>query len=300
MMNKKSEWFDTCRRVSIVILLSSMSLLFVGCSSHIKRCDGPPTFYVDETKIPNAVPKVEKLSRIGNKPWYVVFGKRYHVMRTSKNYHAVGIASWYGTQFHSRHTSSGEPYNMLAMTAAHRSLPLPTYVEVTNLKNKRKIIVKVNDRGPFHANRIIDLSYVAAKKLGMLGKGTAPVSVTAIDPSMYGRPRRMMIAKRSLKPVQRITQTTSWQVIKNNVREQRRLPHSSVYLQVGAFKNRLNAIKLQRKLMAQLKTNVILVPPSTTHKYFLVKIGPFTDLAAQRFSARLRHLGYVSNRLYGA
>ena len=151
--------------------LCLITLVFLnGCSSSHKK-DGPPSFYVDETRIPNAVPCNEPHSRIGNKPSYVVFGKTYHVMRSSKNYEAVGTASWYGTQFHSRCTSNGERYNMLAMTAAHKSLPLPTYVEVTNLKNHRKVIVKVNDRGPFARRRVMDLSREGGRKLGILDKG---------------------------------------------------------------------------------------------------------------------------------
>jgi rare lipoprotein A len=154
------------------------------------RKDGPPPFPVDETKIPNAVPHKEKLSRIGNKP-YVVKGKPYYVMKSSKNFVEVGIASWYGTMFHDQRTSNGEKYDMLAMTAAHKHLPLPTYVQVTNLENHRKIIVKVNDRGPFKPNRIIDLSYVAAKKLHMTGKGTALVEVRAIDTNPAHRSRNL-------------------------------------------------------------------------------------------------------------
>ena len=114
-------------------------------------------------------------------PIYCVFGRCYRTLKSSKHYDQRGWASWYGMKFHARHTSSGERYNVLGMTAAHKTLPLPTYVEVTNLRNRLKIIVKVNDRGPFEGNRLIDLSYVAAKKLGMLGQGTAPVRVRAID-----------------------------------------------------------------------------------------------------------------------
>lgn len=168
-----------------LVCIFTITMLLSSCS-HVSRKDGPPNFYVDETKIPNATPKPEKLSKYGNKPTYRVFGKRYFVLRTNRNYEAVGIASWYGTLYHNRRTSSGERYNMLAMTAAHRSLPLPTYVEVTNLLNHRKVIVKVNDRGPFHSNRIIDLSYVAAKKLGMIGRGTTYVRVKAINPHRFG------------------------------------------------------------------------------------------------------------------
>jgi rare lipoprotein A len=165
-----------------------LAMVFLSSCSHVRRGDGPPNFYVDETKIPNAVPKVEPLAKYGNMRSYRVAGRRYYTMNSSKHYEAIGTASWYGTMFHAHRTSSGERYNMLSMTAAHKSLPLPTYVEVTNLKNKRKIIVKVNDRGPFKSNRLIDLSYVAAKKLGMLGRGTTTVKIKAIDPTTYGKP----------------------------------------------------------------------------------------------------------------
>lgn len=166
------------------ILLLLLCLSLTSCA-FMRHKDGPPNYYVDVNKIPNATPKVEPLARYGNLPTYTVFGKRYHTLKSSSGYTAVGTASWYGTQFHALRTSSGERYNMLAMTAAHKTLPLPTYVEVTNLRNGRKVIVKVNDRGPFSSNRIIDLSYVAAKKLGMIGHGTAKVMVKAIDPRAY-------------------------------------------------------------------------------------------------------------------
>ncbi len=178
------------------LLFIIFSIVLSGCST-MKRHDGAPDYYVDESKIPNAVPKVEPLAKNGNMPSYVVFGKRYYTMKSSKNYEAVGTASWYGTLFHSRSTSSGEPYDMLGMTAAHKTLPLPTYVEVTNLNNHRTIIVKVNDRGPFESNRIIDLSYVAAKKLGMLPHGTASVKIKAIDPSTWGKTDNMWLASNS-------------------------------------------------------------------------------------------------------
>ena len=122
------------------------------------------------------------MAKTGNPDSYVVFGKRYYPINSSKNFVETGIASWYGTKFHGRKTSSGEPYSMYKMTAAHKTLPLPTYVEVTNLENGKKVIVKVNDRGPFHEDRIIDLSYAAAMKLGYGDKGTAKVKVRAIDP----------------------------------------------------------------------------------------------------------------------
>lgn len=181
-------------RFAIYFLLPVCLMLFLSSCSHVRR-DGPPNFYVDETKIPNAKPKKEPLAKYGNMNSYRVNGKRYYVMKSSKNYDAVGVASWYGTLFHGQRASSGERYDMLGMTAAHKTLPLPTYVEVTNLQNHRKIIVKVNDRGPFRNDRLIDLSYVAAKKLGMLGHGTARVEVKAIDPNTYGRASHMIAHK---------------------------------------------------------------------------------------------------------
>lgn len=136
----------------------------------------------DWSKIPDAVPKVEPKSKYGNPESYVVHGKRYHTKDSCKGYVQRGMASWYGKKFHGRSTSSGERYNMYAMTAAHKSLPLPTYARVTNVSNGRSAVVKINDRGPFHGNRIIDLSYSAALKLDVVRRGTAMVEVKAIDP----------------------------------------------------------------------------------------------------------------------
>lgn len=112
---------------------------------------------------------------------YTENNQTYAILSSSKNYREQGIASWYGRRFHKKRTSSGERYNMYKLTAAHKTLPLSTYVRVTNLKNGKQVIVKVNDRGPFSSNRLIDLSYAAAKKLGILGRGIAPVNVEAIE-----------------------------------------------------------------------------------------------------------------------
>ncbi len=143
--------------------------------------DGPPVQSVDLDKIPNAVPRREPRSRYGNHT-YKVFGKRYVPMKSAKGFRQKGIASWYGKKFHGRRTSSGETYDMFKMTAAHPTLPLPTYVRVTNLDTKKQIIVKVNDRGPFLHGRIIDLSYAAAHKLGIARKGTGRVHILALTP----------------------------------------------------------------------------------------------------------------------
>jgi rare lipoprotein A len=132
--------------------------------------------------VPDAIPRFEPRSLYGNPPFYEVFGKRYYVMATSVNYVERGVASWYGPGFHKVRTSMGEPYDMYGMTAAHKTLPLPAYVRVTNLENGRSVVVRINDRGPFVGNRIIDLSYTAAAKLDMLRNGTAMVEVRALQP----------------------------------------------------------------------------------------------------------------------
>ena len=132
-------------------------------------------------QLPDPPVRQEAKSKRGNSS-YVVFGKRYEVLPTASGYRRDGKASWYGAKFHGRTTSSGEPYDMYALTAAHRSLPIPTYVRVTNLDNGRRTIVRVNDRGPFHAERIIDLSYAAAVKLGFQDRGVANVRVESVLP----------------------------------------------------------------------------------------------------------------------
>jgi rare lipoprotein A len=131
-------------------------------------------------KIPSSTKKANETIVPKKIITYRVFGKSYHVMNSSKNYEAIGVASWYGRPFHRRYTSSGERYNMFQMTAAHKTLPLPTYLLVTNVINGKKVVVKVNDRGPFVGNRLIDLSYAAAKKLGMVSLGVGQVEIKAI------------------------------------------------------------------------------------------------------------------------
>lgn len=170
--------------------------------------DGPPLFLVNRTIKPIQL-KFEPMSRYGNPDTYSVYGKTYKVLKTSKGYKRRGIASWYGRKFHRKLTSSGDQYDMYAMTAAHKTLPLPSYIKVKNLNNGRVAVVKVNDRGPFKDNRILDLSYAAAAKLGILTKGLAPVEIEALQP-------------------------------KNA---------AAYYIQAGAFNSKQRAILLQRKLL---------------------------------------------------
>ncbi|AEY00980.1 rare lipoprotein A [Oceanimonas sp. GK1] len=143
------------------------------------RKDMAPGEMPDMSHVKDAQPRFEPYSRQGNKD-YNVWGQDYEVWRDVQNYKDEGMASWYGAKFHGYHTSNGEVYDMFTMTAAHKNLPLPSFVRVTNTENGKQVVVRVNDRGPFHDGRIIDLSYAAAWKLGMLGKGTAPVKVELI------------------------------------------------------------------------------------------------------------------------
>lgn len=255
------------------LFLLTFSLFLSGCATKPSyQKDGPPPFDVDVSKIPNAKPKVEPRAKYGNMPVYRVKGRNYAVMQSARHYEERGIASWYGMRFHKQRTSSGEPYDLLAMTAAHKTLPLPTYVEVTNLKNHRKVIVKVNDRGPFSSNRIIDLSYVAAKKLGMLGHGTAYVDVKAIDPS------------------EAFSHRTLWAHNKNK-------NSRGNYIQVGAFRNKLYAEKLRTKLQY-----IVSSPIQITHlhatKLYHVNIGPIKDIATtDNIQKKLRAHGFEPKRI---
>lgn len=161
------------------LLITIFTLVIIqGCSLGYRSKPKPEQFPPD-----NPTPHKLPLSRYGNPKSYEVFGVDYYLLASNQSYTKRGVASWYGDKFHGKRTSSGEPYNMYAMTAAHKTLPIPVYAQVTNLENGRKVIVKINDRGPFVKNRLIDLSYAAAIKLGVVAKGTARVEVTTIIPS---------------------------------------------------------------------------------------------------------------------
>jgi rare lipoprotein A len=199
-------------------------------------------------------------------------GRRYHVMDNAHGYVERGIASWYGKKFHGHRTSNGETYNMYAMTAAHKQLPLPTYVRVTNLENRRSVVVRVNDRGPFHADRIIDLSYAAAKKLGISAKGTGMVEVRAIYPGSKQPPVSQPIARSQ-------PQQTEYQL----------------YLQVGAFVSRHNAEQLQQKLRNRFAQLNVHSGYNSENNIYRVRIGPLASVAeADRLAATLSRQGFAT------
>lgn len=238
-------------------ILSLILFLVTSCSNfqHSER-DGAPEVSVQAIYAPNPKPVQEDKSKYGNNHTYFVKGKKYHVLKSAKNYHKVGIASWYGTKFHGRLTSSREPYNMFAMTAASKELPIPCYVKVRNLENNRTAIVRVNDRGPFKPGRIMDLSYAAAQKLGMMKKGTAKVEITYIN-----------------------TQTTK---SKNN-------PKKMYSLMLGSFKTKTSAQKLITKLKKykSMKNSYIIKKDSK----FVVMAGPLSAKESKSASLIAKKLG---------
>jgi rare lipoprotein A len=198
--------------------------------------DGAPKGRLPKTFKP-VKPKAEPLSVYGNPDSYSVNGHTYHVRRSLGGYRTQGLASWYGTKFHSRRTSSGEAYDMYALTAAHKTLPIPCYVRVRNLNTGQTAVVKVNDRGPFHEGRVIDLSYGAASKLGLLPKGTAPVEIEAL-----------------LMP------------------GQQHIAH--YYVQAGAFISEQLALLLQKKL-SQITPSPVFI--EKTKEKYIVRVGPFGE-----------------------
>lgn len=254
-------------RVTVCIFL----VLIAGCAgSPSQDRDSAPRNPPDVSKVPDAVPKSEPPSRYGNPESYVALGKRYHVLDSSKGYVERGQASWYGTKFHGKRTSSGEPYNMYAMSAAHKSLPLPTYVRVTRLDNKRSIIVRVNDRGPFVDGRIIDLSYAAAVKLDVNKTGTARVEVRAIDPG----------------------DRSSWAYTKPS-------GSSRLYMQVGAFSVRDNARGMEKRLddarVRDVRTSKARVNGKTVYR---VRVGPLKSTSdISNLDQKLARLGITERQL---
>ncbi len=251
------------------LMLALMAAL-PGCITHpvAPAPSGPATAPTAPPvdAIGDAIPRAEPLSKRGNPAFYDVLGKRYHVMSSAAGYVERGVASWYGPGFHKESTSNGEPYDMYGMTAAHKTLPLPCYVRVTNLGNGKSIVVRVNDRGPFKEGRIIDLSHTAAAKLDMLRAGTALVEVRVITPG-----------DNAATPV---------------------LLQQS-YVQAGAFTDNRNAERLAEQLRnqgyAQAFVHADMTAGRTLHR---VRIGPINDAASfDRIVAELKQRGISDARL---
>lgn len=260
-----------------------------SCGTVTEQQDAAPKIKPDISKIPDAVPRDEARSKYGNPASYEVFGKRYYTLASSENYVERGKASWYGTKFHGKRTSSGEPYDMYAMTAAHKTLPLPSYAEVTNLENGRKVVVKINDRGPFHDDRLIDLSYSAATKLGIIGKGTGLVEVRAIT-------SRNVIASTvpSTEAVARVTPTVNTVSAPTTT-----MGKVALFLQIGAFSTLSRAEQIKQQVQQQIEDRVHIssVERAQTPLY-RVRVGPLESVEyGDQIANRLMGLGFPDARL---
>lgn len=269
---KKQHIRNALMSVSVILL----PFLLSGCetSRYTMKQDTGPARSVSVDHIPDAQPRHEPRTLAGNKSPYKVLGKTYYVLDRPENYREQGVASWYGKKFHGHLTSNGEIYNMYGMTAAHKTLPIPSYVKVTSRNNGRSVIVRVNDRGPFHGNRVIDLTYTAAKKLGFVNQGTASVMVEYIDPNNYQAPVTKTIATqrdgaRSDEPRAPAPDNAAGYQIPENT-----------FLQVGAFTQRQSAVALQIKLSALTQYPVAIYEPTSAgvrDRFYRVRIGPLKD-----------------------
>ena len=257
---------------------TALCVLLAACSTLTRRAPAeraplpapvpPPPAGVES--IPDAVPRAEPRSAHGNPPFYDVLGRRYFVLSAADGYLERGVASWYGPTFHGGNTSSGELYDMYGMSAAHKTLPLPTYARVTNLRNGRSVVVRINDRGPFVANRLIDLSYTAATKLDMIREGTTLVEVRALTP---GAPDELTRSAQS--------------------------PPPSLYVQAGAYADAHNAQhQLERLHAAGLASAFIVSPLEGKSRLYRVRLGPVGSVAEfDQLAARLAALGIRDARL---
>ncbi|MDQ7733613.1 septal ring lytic transglycosylase RlpA family protein [Halomonas sp. SpR1] len=265
--------------------------------------DAYPLEPPDVTKVPDAEPRIEQPSRAGNRPNYEVWGKTYHVLPDATGYEKRGTASWYGEKFHGYATSNGEIYDMYKMSAAHRSLPLPTFARVTSLDNGRSVIVRVNDRGPFHSDREIDLSYAAAARLGFLDNGTGSVKVEAINPEQWlaehGRGS-------SASPQSRVSEAPRVASNASSVSVQPAAPAPSpqvqatrapsesgadgaVYLQIAALGNPEGAQQLQQRLQGEQPHAVRIMSDADVYRVQVGPIDPGQELQARE---TLRQAGF--------
>lgn len=225
--------------------------------------DGPgdnPPANIDA--IPDAQPRVEPLLARANRP-YVALGENYTPMTQYQPYKAQGVASWYGRRYHNQKTSSGEVYDMYGMTAAHTTLPIPSYARITNPENGRSVVVRVNDRGPFKKDRLIDLSYAAAYKLRLTGKGSALVEMESVDPRT---PAVYSSAPAPAAPVLNMDTTLDSAP-----------PVAGSFIQAGAFKRKENADLLRDKLKQQSLAESVAVENWYNEGIYRVRLGPYPN-----------------------
>jgi len=256
------------------LIVLSFILMLVSCGQ-IK--DSAPANYSKQWhEIPDAVPASVTPSKYGNPDSYEVFGNTYYVKDSAQGFQQKGIASWYGNKFHGKRTSSGEDYDMYAMTAAHKTLPIPVFVEVTNHDNNRKAIVKVNDRGPFHQGRIIDLSYAAATKLGVAQTGTANVSIRVV---MSESDKNRQLSSAVVEPVA--------------------VEGDKLYVQIAAFSSEDNALLHLDKLQGEGFSDVRLHIESKKGKaMYRVRIGPLpSEQVAQNVVVQLKENNHKGSKI---
>ncbi len=261
-------------KLSQFALVAILASQLFGCVSLKSRADvdGPPVFPRSVKNIPDAVPKAEAKSKYGNPTTYSALGKTYRVLDSHEGFEQVGMASWYGTKFHGKRTSSGEPYDMYAMTAAHPRLPIPCYAKVTNLQNGKTAIVKVNDRGPFKSDRVMDLSYAAAHKLGVYQNGTSKVKVQVINPTEWDHDLYLAEAQKN-KTLTKIAQVTP------KAKQEVKKDAPGVYLQVAAFSQKTNAHAFADKIQALVQSHPVEIKlaDSETRSTYRVRVGPFAQ-----------------------
>jgi rare lipoprotein A len=270
-----------------VCIVAAIALL-AACGHTPGRSDGAPLRKVNPEDIKDATPQREPITRAGNKSPYTVLGQTYVLLPSAKGYRATGIASWYGTKFHGESTANGDRYDLYGMTAAHKTLPIPTYVLVTNLENNKQAIVRVNDRGPFVSNRVIDLSYAAATKLGYADKGTAFVEVVAIDVDNWP-PREVPVPAPTVTPPLLPAPPSSG--VSNSGAGSNVGPASvagNYFVQVGAFSVRAGADQLRARLADAQQYPVSVQPTTGSPVLYRVRVGPCVNRdAAEKLRGEL-------------
>lgn len=278
--------------------LAALALLLHGCgstpvSSPVR--DSGPRVHKDFSHLADAIPRHEPQTRAGNPPTYVVNGRRYTLLDRNDGYVERGYASWYGKKFHGRTTSNGEIYDMYAMTAAHKTLRIPAYVQVTNLRNGRQIVVRLNDRGPFVDNRIIDLSYAAASKLGFVQEGIAPVEVRIVKPGEPLPPAQLAQAV----PVASPAETSPPPPAQTVAQPVASTASPALYLQLGSFVSRDNAEGLRSRLSEHNIDGVHIQQFNLDNQQvFRVRIGPLpSPNEADRLAMEINRLGMGAPRI---
>ena len=283
------------------LALALLACATVSACGTLQRAPQAPR---DLATIPEPVPRREPRSRYGNPESYEVFGKTYRVQRSARGHIERGLASWYGPGFHAERTASGETYDMYAMTAAHKTLPIPTYLRVTNLKNNRSVIVRVNDRGPFVGGRIIDLSYTAAHRLDMIRDGTAPVEIRAVDtaePMFAERTARRPAPARATAPdTPSVTSPVASPSVTSPVTSPGAggLSLDARFLQTGSFAEPANAESMVRSLAAAgIRNTRIREARLGDRRVYRVQVGPVEGaLEADDMVERLRLAGIPDAR----